>query len=56
MKLILEKRLEPSRLYSFLSPVLALVLTMVVGAIMFALLGKPGFEAESAAIKKRIPK
>ncbi len=23
---------------------------------MFALLGKPGFEAESAAIKKRIPK
>ena len=40
MRLILEKRAGQSRLYSFLSPVLALLLTFVAGAIMFTMLGK----------------
>jgi general nucleoside transport system permease protein len=41
----LEKRLEPSRLMTAVTPVIAVVLTMIVGGIMFALLGKPPFEA-----------
>ncbi|MGB0607452.1 MAG: ABC transporter permease [Paracoccaceae bacterium] len=41
----LEKRLEPSRVMTAVTPVIAVVLTMIVGGIMFALLGKPPFEA-----------
>ncbi|MHA6326899.1 ABC transporter permease [Roseivivax sp. CAU 1753] len=41
----LEKRPQPSRLWTGLSPVIAVALTMIVGGIMFALLGKPPFEA-----------
>lgn len=45
MILQLEKRAETSRLASALSPLLALVLTMIAGAIMFAILDKPPFAA-----------
>jgi simple sugar transport system permease protein len=41
----LEKRLEPSKLMTAVTPVIAVVLTMIVGGIMFALLGKPPLEA-----------
>ena len=41
----LEKRPQPSRLWTIVTPLLAVVLTMVVGGIMFALLGKPPLEA-----------
>jgi len=36
----LEKRPQPSRVWVFATPVLAVVLTMVFGAVLFALLGK----------------
>ena len=36
----LEKRLQPSRLWTYLTPVLAVVLTMLCGGVLFALLGK----------------
>ena len=43
MRIELEKRANPSRLFSLLSPFLALVLTVIAGGVMFALLGKsPG--------------
>src|SRR6218665_3048239 len=43
MRIELEKRANPSTLYSIVSPFLALALTVVAGGIMFALLGKdPG--------------
>ena len=45
MILQLEKRDGASRLASILSPLLALVLTMIAGAIMFVILGKPPFAA-----------
>ena len=45
MILQLEKRDGASRLASMLSPLLALVLTMIAGAIMFVILGKPPFAA-----------
>lgn len=41
----LEKRPQPSRAWVVMTPVLAVVLTMIVGGIMFALLGKPPLEA-----------
>ena len=41
----LEKRLEPSRVMTAITPVVAVVLTMIVGGMMFSLLGKPPFEA-----------
>ncbi|APZ53578.1 ABC transporter permease [Salipiger abyssi] len=41
----LEKRPNPSRLWTGLTPILAVLLTMVVGGVMFALLGKPPLEA-----------
>ncbi|MDO9418585.1 ABC transporter permease [Pararhizobium sp.] len=40
MRIELEKRAGISTLFSILSPIIALVLTIIVGAIMFALLGK----------------
>ena len=41
----LEKRAQPSWLLTAVTPVLALVMTMIAGGIMFALLGKPPLEA-----------
>ena len=41
----LEKRPTPSAAWSYATPVLAVVLTMIAGAIMFAALGKNGLEA-----------
>lgn len=41
----LEKRPEPSRLWTVVTPLLAVLMTMFVGGIMFALLGKPPLEA-----------
>ena len=37
----IEKRLQDSKLMVYLSPLLALLLTVVSGALLFALLGKP---------------
>lgn len=41
----LEKRPQPSQLWMVLSPIIAVFLTMIVGGMMFAILGKPPFEA-----------
>jgi len=41
----LEKRPNPSRLWTALTPVLAVILTMIAGGILFAILGKDPFEA-----------
>ncbi len=41
----LEKRKEPSRAMVYLAPVLAVLLTMIVGAIIFSLLGYAGVGA-----------
>jgi simple sugar transport system permease protein len=41
----LEKRPSPSRTWQWATPVLAVVLTMIAGGIMFALLGKDPVEA-----------
>ena len=41
----LERRPTPSRLWTGITPILAVILTMVVGGIMFAALGKPPLEA-----------
>ncbi len=41
----LEKRPEPSQLWSWLTPPLAVVLTMIAGGLMFAALGKDPVEA-----------
>jgi simple sugar transport system permease protein len=43
--LTLEKRPNPSRFWTAATPVLAVVLTMIAGGVMFALLGKNPFEA-----------
>src|SRR5690606_16396286 len=45
MRLELSKRPQHSKLFSILSPFIALALTLVAGAIMFALLGKNPAEA-----------
>lgn len=45
MHIELEKRPKPSRLYAILSPLIALALTLVFGALMFALLGKDPAQA-----------
>ncbi len=45
MRIELEKRPQVSKLFSYLSPLLALGLTIFFGAIMFALLGKDPVEA-----------
>ena len=39
---MLEKRKTPSRAMVWLAPVLAVVLTMIAGAIIFSLLGYDG--------------
>jgi simple sugar transport system permease protein len=41
VRLALERRAERSRAMALLSPLIAIVLTLVTGAILFALLGKP---------------
>ena len=41
----LEKRLEPSRMMTVLTPIIAVILTMFVGGFMFSLLGKPPVDA-----------
>ncbi|MES2666571.1 MAG: ABC transporter permease [Pseudomonadota bacterium] len=41
----LEKRASPSRFWAVATPVLAVVLTMIAGGIMFAILGKNPIEA-----------
>ncbi len=38
--IILEKRQQPSRTWSYAAPLLAVVLTMLVGGVLFAALGK----------------
>jgi simple sugar transport system permease protein len=48
MRIELEKRPDVSKLFAFVSPLLALVLTLVFGAIMFAMLGKDPVEALDA--------
>jgi general nucleoside transport system permease protein len=45
MRLALERRGERSLLLAFLSPLLAIALTLATGAALFALLGKPPLEA-----------
>jgi len=41
----LEKRLQPSRTLTSLTPILAVILTMIIGGAMFALIGKPPLES-----------
>jgi general nucleoside transport system permease protein len=41
----LEKRPQPSKLWIALTPVLAVIATMIAGGILFAMLGKPPVEA-----------
>ncbi len=41
----LEKRPQPSAVWTAVTPILAVIFTMVVGGLMFALLGKPPLEA-----------
>lgn len=48
MRIELERRPRVSKLFAFLSPVMALTLTLVVGGLMFALLGKNPFSALDA--------
>ena len=43
--IVLEKRPQPSKLWTAITPVFAVVATMIAGGIMFALLGKDPFEA-----------
>ncbi len=40
-----EKRLNPSRRTTVITPIIAVILTMIAGGIMFAALGKPPLEA-----------
>jgi simple sugar transport system permease protein len=48
MRIELEKRPEMSRAFGLLSPLLALVLTLIAGVIMFAALGKDPIESLDA--------
>ena len=41
----LEKRPTPSQKWAYLTPVLAVIATMIAGGLLFALLGKNPFEA-----------
>jgi len=43
----LEKRPQPSQFWSYAAPIVAVILTMIAGAVLFALLGKPPLEALS---------
>ena len=41
----LEKRPNPSKIWGYLAPILAVIATMIGGGVMFSLLGKDPFEA-----------
>lgn len=41
----LEKRPQPSQFWAYFTPVLAVIITMIVGGLLFGLLGKNPFEA-----------
>ena len=41
----LEKRPEPSKLWTYFAPILAVIITMVLGGLLFAFLGKDPFLA-----------
>ena len=41
----LEKRPQPSRIWTYLTPILAVILTMIFGGIMFSLIGSSPLEA-----------
>jgi ABC-type uncharacterized transport system permease subunit len=43
--IVLEKRPTPSRFWGAATPVMAVILTMIAGGIMFAALGKDPFAA-----------
>ena len=43
--LVFERRRQPSRFWTIFTPVLAVVVTMIAGGILFALLGKDPLEA-----------
>ncbi|MEM1430315.1 MAG: ABC transporter permease [Pseudomonadota bacterium] len=43
--IVLEKRPEPSRGWTYATPIVAVLLTMIAGGLMFAALGKDPFEA-----------
>lgn len=45
MMLRLEKRSQPSKLWNWATPVLAVVLTMIAGGLLFMALGKDPFAA-----------
>ena len=45
MQFRLEKRREPSRLMSYVTPFAAVLLTMVLGALVFSLIGYNGIGA-----------
>jgi ABC-type uncharacterized transport system permease subunit len=45
MRIELVKRPQPSKIFSAVSPLLALALTMVFGGLAFALMGKDPFQA-----------
>src|SRR5882672_9904124 len=47
MRLVLERRIERARMFAVLSPLLAVALTLVTGALLFAALGKPPLTALS---------
>ncbi|MGO4436775.1 ABC transporter permease [Rhizobium sp. RAF56] len=48
MRIELEKRPKASKLYGFLSPILALALTLIAGLVIFAFLGKDPIESLDA--------
>jgi len=45
MQLLLEKRAQASSLMNLFSPLLAILLTVVMGGFMFAIMGKPPLSA-----------
>jgi ABC-type uncharacterized transport system permease subunit len=50
MRIELEKRAQVSKLFGLASPLLALLLTLIAGAIMFVLLGKDPMESLDALL------
>ena len=41
----LEKRPQPSKAFAYLTPILAIIATMIAGGLLFMALGKNPFEA-----------
>jgi ABC-type uncharacterized transport system permease subunit len=50
MRIELEKRAQVSKLFGLASPLLALLLTLIAGAIMFVLLGKDPLDSLDALL------